>query len=49
MTTSNSNRHASNTDDTIAGAGNSHGIRTLVVQEYPSLAGTDDELLPSGD
>ncbi|MGO8986657.1 MAG: hypothetical protein ACLQFM_17880 [Terriglobales bacterium] len=49
--TSTANRQTSNIDDMIFDAGHSHGIRTLVVLEYPSLTGTswDDELLPSGD
>ncbi|MFZ0796262.1 MAG: hypothetical protein WCA13_08930 [Terriglobales bacterium] len=51
MTTSTSNRHTSNTDDTILEAVYSHGITNWVALDYPSLAGTcwDDELLPSGD
>jgi len=51
MTTSTSNRHASNTDDNIFETGHSHGITTLMVLDYPSLIGNswDDELLPSGD
>jgi hypothetical protein len=49
MMTSTSNRQTSNIDDMIFEAGHIRGISTLVVQEYPSLAGTDDELLPSGD
>jgi len=49
MTTSTSNRHTSNTDDTIFESGPSLG--TLTVLDYPSLIGNswDDELLPSGD
>jgi hypothetical protein len=51
MMASTSNRHTSNTDDTIFEAGHSHGIATLTVLDYPSLIGNswDDELLPSGD
>jgi hypothetical protein len=50
MMSSNSNRHTSNSDDTIMEAGYSHRITTLTVLEYPSLVGNwDDELLPSGD
>jgi hypothetical protein len=49
MTTSTSNRHNSNIDDPILEAGSSHRIATLTVLEYPSLAGLDDELVPSGD
>jgi hypothetical protein len=49
MTPSTSNRHASNVDDTTFEPSHSHGLATLTVLEYPSLAGQDDELLPSGD
>jgi hypothetical protein len=51
MTTSTSNRHASNTDDTFVEAGHSHGITASMALYYPSLVGNcwDDELLPSGD
>ena len=51
MTTSTSNRHTNNTDDTIFESGPSLGIATLMVLDYPSLIGNswDDELLPSGD
>ncbi|HYW38710.1 MAG TPA: hypothetical protein VE957_11400 [Terriglobales bacterium] len=51
MMTSTSNRHASNTDDTNAEAGHSHGITASMALYYPSLVGNcwDDELLPSGD
>ncbi|MGA2423621.1 MAG: hypothetical protein ABSG07_06430 [Terriglobales bacterium] len=49
MTTSTSNLHTSIIDDTILEASHSHGLATLTVLEYPSLAGQDDELLPSGD
>lgn len=49
MTTSTSTRQTTTIDDLSFEAGLVRGIGTLVVQEYPSLAGTDDELLPSGD
>jgi len=49
MTTSTSTRQTTTIDDLSFEAGLFRGIGTLVVQEYPSLAGTDDELLPSGD
>jgi hypothetical protein len=49
MTTSTSNRQTAIIDDLLYEAGLTRGIRTLVVQDYPSLVGTDDELLPSGD
>jgi hypothetical protein len=49
MTTPTSNRQTTTIDDMSVEAGLVRGIGTLVVQEYPSLAGTDDELLPSGD
>jgi hypothetical protein len=51
MTTYPSNQHASNTDDTIVEAVQSHGITTSAALYYPSLIGNcwDDELLPSGD
>jgi hypothetical protein len=51
MTTSNSNRDTSNTDNTIMDAGRSHGITASAALYYPSLAGHswDDDLLPSGD
>jgi hypothetical protein len=51
MTTSTSNRHTSNTEDTIVEAGHSHGITTSAALYCPSLIGNcwDDELLPSGD
>jgi hypothetical protein len=51
MTTSSSNRHTRNTEDTIVESGHSQGITAAVALYYPSLMGTcwDDELLPSGD
>jgi hypothetical protein len=51
MTPSTSNRHTSNTDDTIVESGHSHGITASGALYYPSLIGNgwDDELLPSGD
>jgi len=51
MTTSNSNRDTTNTDQTIVDPGHSHGISASAALYYPSLIGTcwDDELLPSGD
>lgn len=51
MTTSTSNRHTSNINDTIVEAAHSHDIATSVALYYPSLIGNcwDDELLPSGD
>jgi hypothetical protein len=51
MTTSTSDQHTNNTDDTIVEAGYSHGIATAAALYYPSLIGNcwDDELLPSGD
>jgi hypothetical protein len=55
MTTSTSNRHTSNTDDTIDNtiveAGHSHSFITSAALYYPSLKSSswDDELLPSGD
>ena len=49
MTTSTSNRHTNNIDDTIVEAGHSRAIGSLVTLDYPSLIGDcwDDELLPS--
>jgi hypothetical protein len=53
MTTSTSNHHTSNIDDTMVEAGHSHGNATsaALYSHYPSLIGNcwDDELLPSGD
>jgi len=51
MTTSTSDRHTNNTDDTIVEAGNNQCIATSAALYYPSLRGNcwDDELLPSGD
>ncbi len=49
MTPSTSNRHTANIDDALFEATRSRSIATLTVLEYPSLAGQDDELLPSGD
>jgi hypothetical protein len=51
MTASTSNPNASNTDDAILMAGNSHDITAYAALYYPSLIGNcwDDELLPSGD
>jgi len=51
MTTTTSDRHTSNTDDTIVEAGHSHGITASTALYYPSLIdhSWDDELLPSGD
>jgi hypothetical protein len=51
MMTSTSNRHTSNTDDTVVETGRSHGITASMALYYPSLIDNcwDDELLPSGD
>ena len=52
MTTSTSNRHASNSDDSMLDAGHSYGISASAALYYPSLIGNcwdDEELLPSGD
>jgi hypothetical protein len=51
MTTSTSNRIASNTDDTVVEAADNCGIVNSAALYYPSLKGNcwDDELLPSGD
>jgi len=51
MTTSTPNWGASNTENTIVEAGQSHGMTASAALYYPSLTGNcwDDELLPSGD
>jgi hypothetical protein len=51
MMTSASNRHTTNTEDTFAESGHSHGMTASAALYYPSLIGNcwDDELLPSGD
>jgi len=51
MTSSTSNRHTSNIEDTIVEAGHSHSSAVSSALYYPSLIGScwDDELLPSGD
>jgi hypothetical protein len=51
VTTSTSDRHTGNTDDTLVEVGHSHGITTSAALYYTSLIGNcwDDELLPSGD
>jgi len=51
MMTSNYNRHAGNTEDTMAELGHNHTMSASSALYYPSLIGNgwDDELLPSGD
>ena len=51
MTTSTSNRHTNNSDDTSVETGYSYGMTASRALYYPSLIGNcwDDELLPSGD